>query len=127
MRILFSPVLSFAGLMATSDNQVTVLPWNPNPVTLTAEAAFNQTPDESRRSPARSEAADFLKDILKDGPVWVDDIQEMAKRELLSWSAIKKAKLALNIFSERFGFGKDSRCYWRTTKQDKTPPREYNT
>ena len=64
-------------------------------------------------SPDRCEAADFLKVILKYGPVWSKDIWIMAKYAGHNWNNIKSVKKELNILSEQIGFGKYPRCYWR--------------
>ena len=103
--------------------------WEPTPLAMTAADFFARQAAwaEPCPTPARAAAVAFLKDLLQDGPVWADDIRQRAQNAGLDWTAITRAKKNLGVFSERNGFGKDSRCYWRTAEQQKisTPSPAY--
>ena len=45
----------------------------------------------------------------------------------LDWTTVMRAKKDLGVYSERAGFGKDSRYYWRTAEQMKMSPPDDNT
>lgn len=86
-------------------------------------SAFFQGADSSKRAPARANAKQWILDALRDGPAWADDIMYMAKQEDIGLKTLKSAKQELQVFSERVGAGKGSKCYWRLPNQPKTPPR----
>ncbi len=68
---------------------------------VTADAMLAPTSTEDRS--VREEAADFLRELLADGPRRTEDVQREAKRIGISASTLKRARHDLNIRSERVG------------------------
>ena len=82
----------------------------------------------TRKSPARNEAKHWLLDVLKKSPIWADEIWEAAKPEGFSVRTIKRAKEEVGIVSERAGFGRDGKSYWRLPEHiGKTPEHKPDT
>ncbi|MCP4712797.1 MAG: AAA family ATPase [Planctomycetes bacterium] len=96
--------------------------WEPNPIERTAGEHFQEMETGGRKAPARDESKAWLSDILQDGPVWADEATEMVKQEGRNMNTVNTAKRELGIISEKVGFGKDAKWYWRLPHQPKYPP-----
>ena len=69
----------------------------------------------SRRGPDTEEregAADWLRELLKNGSKPVPDIQAEARGAGYSWATIRRAKGAIKIVPERAGFGPAGGWRW---------------
>jgi putative DNA primase/helicase len=67
--------------------------------------------------PERTEAEDFLRDVLADGPRPSTEIEAEAKGAGISWRTVRRAQKALGIKPYRKagagdGLGKSERWYW---------------
>jgi hypothetical protein len=90
--------------------------WDSERVSCTADQILAANENASDR-PAQTEAEDFLRDILRDGPRPAKDIESEAKEAGISWRTVNRAKKALGIVVERRaesgdGFGHSGRWYW---------------
>lgn len=86
--------------------------WEDVPMRKTTQEILRDQEDEGRKKPIDL-AMEFLKDVLKDGPVAQSEISDMVEDEDFGWSTVKKAKKRLEIESYREGgFGKGSKSHW---------------
>lgn len=74
----------------------------------TAEAEPERDTDGS----ATDHAAEFLRDMLKDGPIPSKQLKADAGEAGHSWSTIRLAKQQLGVQAHREGFGKDGAWVW---------------
>lgn len=88
--------------------------WDETTMEMTAGKFFReQTEHEDKHfSPARSEAQDFLMEVLKDGPILSKEVQHMAKEAGINHNTLSAAKKELNIRATRIGAGKDGKWFW---------------
>ncbi len=86
--------------------------WEPEAVEISADEALVVEADTSM--PARSEAKEWLNDLLADGPVAVKEIESEAKAAGLSWATVRRAKDALGIRSVKVRF--DGQWSWSLPK-----------
>jgi putative DNA primase/helicase len=76
--------------------------WDGKPVTTTAdEAMITEEPEERD---AREEAAAWLKELLKGGPVEAKRIPSDAKAAGISWRTVERAKARLGVKSHKRDF-----------------------
>jgi putative DNA primase/helicase len=90
--------------------------WDNERVSCTADQILAANENAGDR-PAQTEAEDFLRDILRDGPRPAKDIASEAREAGISWRTVNRAKKALGIVTERRaesgdGLGRSGRCFW---------------
>ena len=90
--------------------------WDSDRVSCTADEILAANESASER-PARTEAEDFLRDILRDGPRPARDVESEAKEAGISWRTVNRAKKKLGVVAERRaesgdGLGHTGRWYW---------------
>lgn len=72
------------------------------------------------------EAREFLREVLSHGPVEVQELKAMAKKEGHAWRTVEEAKRREGVRSSREGFGKGSSCRWHLPEpageEDDTDP-----
>lgn len=78
--------------------------WEPEQVTISPEDAFSSHVSDEGRS-AITEAKEFLRDALLQGPMQVSEIQKLSRIAGHVWITIKRAQSALKIKAEKTGFG----------------------
>ena len=61
----------------------------------------------------KRECEDWLRDVLKEGPVTVKDLQRAAKDAAFSFDMAKRAKQRIGAESFREGFGRNANYLWR--------------
>lgn len=90
--------------------------WDPLPVSdTTADQVLSAGRSDDK--PTRTEAEDFLRDILAGGPRPSKDIEAEAKEAGLNWRTVRRAQKALGVKAVRRaesgdGLGKAGRWYW---------------
>jgi hypothetical protein len=62
---------------------------------------FVDAPEPVQEESQQGKAADILRALLKDGPVWVEELKEEADGAGISWKTFKRAKQKLGIVSKR--------------------------
>jgi len=84
--------------------------WLPGPVTMTADAALAVKNDKGGHKPgpepeARSQAVDWLRELLKDGPLESARVKDEGKAAGYTWRTLHRAKDVLGIqpYREQFG------------------------
>src|SRR6516225_8896064 len=90
--------------------------WDSQRVSCTADQVLAANENASDR-PAQTEAEDFLRDLLRDGPRPAKDVEAEAKEAGISWRTVNRAKKTLGVVAERKaergdGLGRSGRWYW---------------
>jgi putative DNA primase/helicase len=97
-------------------------------VTQTADEILAATADVAD-SPRRTEAEDFLRSSLADGPKPTKDIEAEAKGAGISWRTICRAKTALGVEAKPKSAPRDgdgppiNRWYWNLPNGPSVPPK----
>lgn len=61
---------------------------------------------------ALAEACHVLYSLLGEGPLWANEVKQLAGRSGVAAKTLQRAKLLLGVPSLRHGFGKGARYYW---------------
>jgi len=103
------------GLAFQIEGQPARIVWDEAPVTITADDAQHAEASEaaSKRKPGpssdgRQQAARWLEEQLKDGPVPRGDLEDRAKIAGHPWRTVERASQELGVFKARGGYGKPS-------------------
>ena len=76
--------------------------WHDEPVDITAVEAM-QAASENKSPSAREEAKEFLKELLKDGPVRATEVWAAAKENGIAKRTLERAKRELHVVDKRDG------------------------
>ncbi len=68
--------------------------------------------DDTEARSERSEAADFLTDLLAAGPMKSGDVKRKAEQAGLSWRTVQRAATDAGVQKRRDGFGRDAAYFW---------------
>jgi putative DNA primase/helicase len=91
-----------------------VVAWADEPVAITADEAIQSQScivDAQQTAEAR-ECENWLREMLKDGPVPFKQIQKAAADSGLNLDGVKRAKSRIGATSSRGGFGPGGAWYW---------------
>jgi putative DNA primase/helicase len=96
--------------------------WEDERITRTADEILSANRDGAER-PERTEAEEFLRDMLANGPRPSTEIEAEAKGAGVSWRTVRRAQKALGIKPCRKaevgdGLGKSGRWYWSLPNTD---------
>jgi len=80
-----------------------VVAWEPDPLPPDALAAL--TPAPAERARLRSSVSDWLREVLADGPVAVEEVNRRAREAEISKATLLRAKRALGVVAHPGGFG----------------------
>ncbi|MDH3670561.1 MAG: AAA family ATPase [Gammaproteobacteria bacterium] len=80
-----------------ADPKIPILEWEPDPVTITADEALNFCLPESEKAPKRSAAEDWLRDLLKDGPLSAKEVRKQVEQSGQSWTTVRRAQGTMGI------------------------------
>ena len=80
-----------------------VVQWEDGPVVISADEAVRAEEAPAEQGGAIEEAAAFLRELLKDGPVAATQVQEEAGPLGISEHAIKRARARIGVVSRRAG------------------------
>lgn len=97
-------------ITATPDG-VPSLEWGAEAVTITADDALSPIPTEDART-ERDAAAEWLRDVLADGPMPARDVRRQADEAGHSWATVRRAQSAIGVQVARDGFGRGGRWRW---------------
>ncbi len=95
--------------------------WETGTIQVDADAAL-AGPASAEDRHTQTEAADFLRTVLREGPVPVAEVEEQARRAGLKMSDVKLAKGPLGVKSDRRGFGEHGHWVWYVPASKNTPP-----
>jgi hypothetical protein len=106
-----------------NDIETCRIAWEPELVTVTADEALAARGGADRGNPPkRNAAAQWLAAMLADGPVAVKILEEEAKEAGHSWATVRRAGDALEVTTERSGYGADGGWAWRLPDGDAAAP-----
>ena len=88
------------------------LVWETEPVAITANEALAADAGGTETRTAKAEAMEFLQAALAGGPVPAAEVNRMARESGLTTKAIRSAREALGVKTERDGFGPGSKSLW---------------
>lgn len=83
--------------------------WDLEPVTTSADEAL--APAISSESTV-ADASEFLREMLKSGPVKVNELKAEANSAGLSWRTLERAKAELDVIAERVSEGNAGKGAW---------------
>jgi len=86
--------------------------WDLEPVTMSADAVLARLSERDQGKSAIEEAGEFLKDILKAGPLAANDVKAQASNAGLSWATVRRAKDGLVVVNADGGPGVKDRWKW---------------
>ncbi|MEX2673411.1 MAG: AAA family ATPase [Phycisphaeraceae bacterium] len=72
--------------------------WDSEPVVMTADDAMSERDD---RTTATDEAAQWLREVLSDGPLARADVEAAAERDGFAWRTVERAKVRASVVSEQ--------------------------
>ena len=86
--------------------------WESAPVMITADQALAACSAAAEGKSARSEAEIFLREMLADGAVPVNDVKDAAEGAGLAWATVRRAKNKLGVKAQRVSVGKGGAGQW---------------
>jgi putative DNA primase/helicase len=89
------------------------------PVTVTADQALAALDGNRESKSEKSEAIEYLMDMLGEGPVSAKDIKRDATDAGISPKSLRGAREALGVKPERIGFGSEGGWVWSLPKMPK--------
>jgi putative DNA primase/helicase len=81
-----------------------VVAWEPDEVNVSADDALAGDRDKSGRRTERDDAAEWLADLLANGPVLCKDVEKEAEDAGHAWGTVRRAKAKLRVGSRKRGF-----------------------
>lgn len=81
------------------------------------------TTSTSEERTAREEAADYLRQRLRDGPAPVEELRRKADDLGVSWRTMRRAKQKVGAKHDSIGFGADKTWWWRLPGHGAWPPK----
>jgi RecA-family ATPase len=104
-------------LVQLDDGHVVGLPvivWQRDPVHLSADQLVGFKADARKDTPERDAAAEWLEDVLADGPLPAKELQKLADQAGHAWATVKRAKdgVARSV-RERNADGSTGQWLWR--------------
>ena len=93
-------------IAALPGNDAASIEWLKDQIMLNADEVLNSDP-RHRRTNARQQdrAEEWLQDLLKDGPVPQQRIEDASAREDFSWATVRRAKDTIRAKSRKAAFG----------------------
>jgi putative DNA primase/helicase len=85
--------------------------WESTPVTISADQALGAAESTGSRT-TKEEATDFLRDILGQGEMPAEEVQQAARKAGITPKPLRSAREALKVKSRREGFGPGAVWYW---------------
>ena len=85
-----------------------------------AEPDTGDDADEARTE--RDEAADWLREVLKERPLHARDVEKLARDAGLAWRTVQRSKVRAGVTVRRTGFGKGGAWVWSIGAIDATAP-----
>jgi putative DNA primase/helicase len=99
--------------------------WEPEPVTITADEAMAPPVADEERT-MTDEAADMLRETLLAGRVSAKDLKRQGADAGISDKALRNARIRLGITVEREGFGIHTKTFWRLPTSPLVPTTPIN-
>jgi AAA domain/Bifunctional DNA primase/polymerase, N-terminal len=90
--------------------------WERGPVSLSADDALDADQRKDGKT-QRDDAADWLRELLSDGPMRRKDVGDAAEANGVSPATLRRAKTKAGVISKKHGNGKDAYWEWRLSDQ----------
>ena len=73
-----------------------------------------EVPDDDRHTDPtpRTQAADWLREVLSDGPIPAQELRKLCAPNGISWRTLHRAREAIGAICYRAGFGRGSKVFW---------------
>lgn len=94
--------------------------WEPDAVSVSADEALSGDRDEAGGRTERDDAAEWLSDLLADGPRPTRDVERDAREAGFSIATVRRAKAAIGVLSRKPAFG--GPWEWMLPVKDAQPP-----
>ena len=105
----------------TTPSGAPIIAWEADPVIdVDIEQAMGAQRGETRQGGKLSDAAEWLRNILLDGPMEADQLEVEAKAAGISWATIRRAKNMAGADSRKRGFDRGWEWYLIEDAQDKS-------
>lgn len=91
------------------------LAWEDGPVMVSADDALAVDERKNGRT-ERDDTADWLRELLADGPIRKADVDAMADENGISPATLRRAKSKAGARSRKHGIGKDAHWTWELPK-----------
>jgi AAA domain/RepB DNA-primase N-terminal domain/Primase C terminal 1 (PriCT-1) len=87
-------------------NGAAILLWDDQPVTVSAEEALAPVEGDNKRNERseRKEAAEWLREMLDEGPMMAKDLQRHAREAGLAWRTVRRAKKDIGVIPKKTEF-----------------------
>lgn len=98
----------------TGANGAPMVGWEPDPVTVSADEALSACADDGEQNGnrrEREEAANWLREMLKNGRVASKELQRIARDDGIAWRTIRRAATEVGVETERQGF--QGKTFWK--------------
>jgi hypothetical protein len=112
------PSLAFR-LQGQAGSDHAMVKWDREPCYLTADEILLAPPNQSAKLNTATEQ--WLLVRLVAGPRLVTELEAEAEKADHAWRTVQRAKRALQVSSQRVGFGKESAVYWLLPGQELPP------
>lgn len=93
--------------------------WESEPVTVNPDSVLASEGKHDDKREARSLVAEWLQELLANGPVASDEVKNAANEAGHSWSTVRRAKDRIGIRVRRIGFGPDGKWSWELNEKPK--------
>jgi len=100
-----------------------VVVWEPDPVNVSADDALAGDREEGGGRSERDDAADWLRDLLAQGPRPARDVERDARDAGYSIATVRRAKAAIGVVSRKPAFGGSWEWTLPTPAQGAHPPK----
>ena len=94
--------------------------WEPEPIDGSADEALNPAEDDSRRE--WQLAAEWLRELLADGPLDSVTVWAKAAEQKFGKSVVRRAKEYLGVRAQKSGYDKDVKWSWTLEKDEDAHP-----
>ncbi|MEO0513588.1 MAG: hypothetical protein AAF108_11970, partial [Planctomycetota bacterium] len=99
--------------------------WQPGTITHSVSDVMNALAADGGTENAVTEAAEWLRDMLYDGPKTASEITAAARSDAISHRSLRREKDMLGVTSAREGFASDGRWLWAMPRDAHEAPRDH--
>jgi hypothetical protein len=106
--------------IVSAPNGAACIEWESRPVAVSADEALSAGSDAQRHE--RSEAAEWLSEVLAEGPIPAKQLRQEAARAGIAWHTLHRVRQSAGAVSRRIGFGREATYVWQMQKDAANPP-----
>ncbi len=97
-----------------------IFSWESDPLDINVSGLLTPPPSAEQRS-ALEDAKEFLAEVLANGSVAVEQVEDEAENAGISKSTLRRAKRLLGVKSERVSGGNEGRGHWEWSLATRPP------